>query len=82
MRNWATVNRKVVRQRSNRQQTTMAAASTLPISMYEIEKTENINHVEVVFFLQVLQTFQLPPYLFKSIELKQHRKIVFDILPN
>ena len=49
MRNWATVNGKAVRQRSNRQQTTMASAGTLPMSMYEIEKTENINPVTVFF---------------------------------
>ena len=49
MRNWATFNGKAVRQRSNRQQATMAAAGTSPISMYEIEKTENINQVKVVF---------------------------------
>ena len=49
MRNWGTVNGKAVWQRSNRQQTTMAAAGTLPMSMYEIEKTENINQLKVVF---------------------------------
>ena len=49
MRNWATVNGKAIRQRSNRQQTTMASAGTLPMSMYEIEKTENINPVTVFF---------------------------------
>ena len=47
MRNWATVNGKGVRQRLNRQQTRMAAAGTLPMSMYEIEKTGNINQVKV-----------------------------------
>ena len=45
MRNWAAVNGKAVRQRSNRQQTTMASAGTLPMSMYEIENTESINQV-------------------------------------
>ena len=60
MRNWAAVNGKAVRQRPNRQQTTMAAAGTIPMSIYKIEKTENINQVKVVFFLQVLQAFQLP----------------------
>ena len=50
-------NGKAVRQRSNRQKATMAAAGTLPMPMYKIEKTENINQVKVVFFLQVLQTF-------------------------
>ena len=43
MRNWATVNGKAVRQRLSRQQVTMTAAGILPMSMYEIEKTENIN---------------------------------------
>ena len=43
MRNWLAVNRKAVRQRSNQQQTTMAAAGAIPMSMYEIEKAENIN---------------------------------------
>ena len=57
MRNWTTVNGKAVRQRSNRQQATMAVAGTLPMSMYEIKKTKNINQVNVVFFLQVLETF-------------------------
>ena len=57
MRNWATVNRKAVRQPLNRQQATMAFAGTLPMSMYGIEKTEDLKQVKVVFFLQVLQTF-------------------------
>ena len=43
MRNWATVNGKAVPQRLSRQQVTKTAAGTLPMSMYEIEKTENIN---------------------------------------
>ena len=57
MRNWATVNGKAVRQRSNRQCITMASAGTLPMSMYKIEKTKNLNQMKVVFFFQVLQTF-------------------------
>ena len=50
MRSWAAVNGKAVRQRSNQQQTIMAAARTLPITTNEIEKTGNINQVKVVFF--------------------------------
>ena len=38
VRNWATVNGKAVRQRSNRQQTTMAVAGALPMSMYKLRK--------------------------------------------
>ena len=38
VRNWATVNGKAVRQWSNRQQTTMAVAGTLPMSVYELRK--------------------------------------------
>ena len=60
----------------------MIVAGTLAMSMYEVEKTENMNQVKVVFFLQALQTFYLPSYLFKSTELEQHRKNVFDILLN
>ena len=50
MRNWAAVNGKAVRQRSNQQQTIMAAAGTLPITTNEIEKTGDINQVKVGFF--------------------------------
>ena len=58
MRNWAAVNGnstavvKLTPNNSGR----YVMAGTLPMSMYEIEKTGNINQVKVVFFLQVLQT--------------------------
>ena len=57
MRNWTAVNGKAVRQHLNRQQTIIFGAGALPMSMYEIEDTKNMNQVKVVFFLQVLQTY-------------------------
>ena len=59
MRNWLVVNGKAVRQQSNQKQTTMVAVGTLAMPMYQRENKENINQVKVVFFLQVLQTYQL-----------------------
>ena len=67
MRTWARVYGKAVRQRSNRQQTTMASAGTLPSYLYEIQSTAPVHNVRKLFclyteinlFLQILKCLPL-----------------------
>ena len=45
MRNWASIHGKAVRQKSNRQQATMASAGTLSSNLYEIRSTTEVQSV-------------------------------------
>ena len=49
MRHWAKMYGRAVRQRTNRQQTTMAKAGTLPPYLYEVTSTTSVGNVRSFF---------------------------------